>query len=65
MNTIIKRGEYWVNKVSPFDGKLVLGSNSLFVFFERNDGSKGFMGKKAFLDNYKYSHYVPSHQEIG
>lgn len=65
MDVIIKHGEYWVNKVSPSDGRLVLSSNNLFVFFERDDGSKGFLGKGTFLDNYKYSHYIPTHQELG
>jgi len=60
----IKSGEYWKSKTDS--SYLVLVKYVLFgiVFFERWN-SIANLKKKDFLEHFEYSHYAPTHQEIG
>ena len=62
--TNIKSGEYWSLKTNP--SYLVLVKYVLFgiVFFQRYN-SLANLKKKDFLEHFEYSHYAPTHQELG
>jgi len=62
--TNIKEGEYW--KLKTNSDYLVLVKYTFFgyVFFQRRN-STVHLKKKKFLEHFEYSHYAPSHIEMG
>jgi|WetSurSiteA1Bulk_404760.scaffolds.fasta_scaffold136407_4 hypothetical protein len=62
--TNIKSGEYW--KLKTNSSYLILVKYVLFgvVFFQRYDATDS-LKKKDFLEHFEYSHYAPTHQELG
>ena len=66
MKTVFKQGDYYINKTNQGTrGLMVLCPLAKRIIFQFDDGHIGWMPQDEFLSKYKYSHYVPTHQEMG
>ena len=73
MEETIVSGEYWVDKNLPDGestdkGQLVIHVSKYLVISQAyfcGGKTATVMGKDKFLKLYKYSHYIPTHQEMG
>jgi hypothetical protein len=66
MKTNFKNGDYYINKTRDgAKGLMVLCPLIGRIIFQFDDGNIGWMPQNEFLNKYKYSHYIPTHQEMG
>ena len=72
MEETIVSGEYWVDKNLPENkstdkGQLVIHASKYLVISQAYfcGGKVTLMGKDKFLKAYRYSHYIPTHIEMG
>jgi hypothetical protein len=63
MDTKIRNGEWWIRKDVPDLGVQIVYSGKFIVIFLR-DTKLNLLEKGLFLERYKYSHYIPTHQEL-
>jgi hypothetical protein len=64
MKNKINSGEYWKSKTNSDYLVLVKYTFLGYVFFQRWS-STAHLKKEKFLEHFEYSHYAPTHQELG
>lgn len=60
----IESGDCWRLKTNPSYTVYVAHVLFGFVFFRRFNATE-HLKKKDFLEHFEYSHYIPTHQEMG
>jgi hypothetical protein len=63
---IVSKGTFWKGVPEELrTNALILNVLGNLVLYENENGKRKLCSKKEFVINFDYSHYIPTHQEMG